>query len=185
MACQHGFLRGKSCTSNLLEVLHHIGAMLDKGRWGGQVDTLYMDMSKAFDKVCHHRLLRKLCGFGFRGNLLQWFYSYLTDRCQRVTVFGVTSDPLSIRSGIPQGSILGQALFLLYVNDLPDAVEESNIAMFADNIPRSTKISNPVLMLHPSKRIWIALMPGHRIPVLLSIRPSARPRVLLGSPNQW
>ena len=129
-ACQNGFLRGKSCTSNLLEVLYHTGTLLDKG---GQVDMVYMDMSKAFDKVCHHRLLSKLHKFGFGRNLLQWFQSYLTDRRQRVTVSGAISEPLPIFSGVPQGSILSQALFLLCVNDLPDAVEESNIAMFADD----------------------------------------------------
>lgn len=71
-ACQHGFLHGKPFTSNLLEVLHHTGALLNKG---GQVDMVYMDMSKTFDKVCHHRLLSKLRKFGFGGNLLQWFKS--------------------------------------------------------------------------------------------------------------
>lgn len=69
-ACQHGFPYGISCTSNLLEVLYHTGALLDKG---GQVDMVYMDMSKAFDKVFYHRLLSKLRKFGFGGNLLQWF----------------------------------------------------------------------------------------------------------------
>lgn len=65
--CQHGFLHGKSCTSILLEVLFHIGALLDRG---GKVNMVYMDMSKAFDKVCHYRLLRKLRKFGFGRNLL-------------------------------------------------------------------------------------------------------------------
>ena len=76
-ACQHGFLQGKSCTSNLLEVLDFVGALLDKG---GQVDMVYMDMSKAFDKVSHPRLLQKLRSFGFGGSLLQWFDSYMTGR---------------------------------------------------------------------------------------------------------
>lgn len=67
--CQHGFLHGKSCTSVLLEVLFHIGALLDRGR---KVNMVYMDMSKVFDKVCHYRLLRKLRKFGFGRNLLQW-----------------------------------------------------------------------------------------------------------------
>jgi len=98
---------------------------------------VYVDMSEAFDKVCHHCLLSKLRKFAFGGNFFQWFKSYLTDRRQRVTVSGATSDPFPICSGVPQGSILGPAQFLLYVNDPPDAVEESNIAMFADD----TKIS--------------------------------------------
>ena len=104
------------------------------------MDMVYMDMSKAFDKVCHHRLLSKLCKFCLGGNLLQWIQSYLTDRRQRVTESGATSKPLSICSGVPQGSILGPALFLLYENDFPDALEESNIAVFADD----TKIDKEV-----------------------------------------
>ena len=138
-SCQHGFISGKSCTSNLLEVLDHIGSLLDNGE---QIDVVYMDMSKAFDKVSHGRLLHKLREFGCGGTLLQWFSSYLTDRRQRVTVAGVTSDPLPVGSGVPQGSILGPALFLLFVNDLPDAVESSDVAMFADDTKIYKKIKS-------------------------------------------
>lgn len=87
-------------------------------------------MSKAFDTVCHQRLLHKMRVFGFGGNLLQWFNSYLTNRRQRVTVLGAMSESLPITSGVPQGSILGPTLFLLY---LPDPVKNSRIAMFADD----------------------------------------------------
>ena len=138
-SCQHGFISGKSCTSNLLEVLDHIGSLLDNGE---QIDVVYMDMSKAFDKVSHGRLLHKLREFGCGGTLLQWFSSYLTDRRQRVTVAGVTSDSLPVSSGVPQGSILGPALFLLFVNDLPDAIESSDVAMFADDTKIYKKIKS-------------------------------------------
>ena len=83
--CQHGFIRGKSCTSNLLEVLDHVGPLLDDGK---QVDMIYMDMSEDLDKVNHGCLLQKLHEFGFGGSVLQWFSSYLMDRYQRVTVLG-------------------------------------------------------------------------------------------------
>ena len=83
--CQHGFIRGKSCTSNLLEVLDHVGSLLDDGK---QLDMIYIDMSKTFDKVNHRCLLQK---FGFGGSLLQWFSSYLLVRYQRVTVMAETS----------------------------------------------------------------------------------------------
>lgn len=127
---QHGFLTGKSCVTNLMEALDYIGSVLDRG---GQVDTLYLDMSKAFDKVSHELLIQKLQEYGFGGRLLQWFNSYLTNRQQRVTVLGATSNTLPVTSGVPQGSILGPALFLLYVNDLPDAIKSSSVSMFADD----------------------------------------------------
>lgn len=127
---QHGFIRGRSCVTNLLEVLDHIGSVLDDG---GQIDTVYLDMSKAFDKVSHINLLHKLQTAGFGGSLLQWFVSYLTNRHQCVTVHGSASDSLPVTSGVPQGSILGPVLFCLYVNDLPDSITSSHIAMFADD----------------------------------------------------
>ena len=127
---QHGFLQGKSCVTNLLEALEYVGACLDTG---GQVDILYLDMSKAFDRINHKRLMEKLANSGIGGNLLNWFRSYLTDRRQRVTVLGVTSKQLPVYSGVPQGSILGPALFLLYVNDLLEAPTSSRAVMFADD----------------------------------------------------
>ncbi len=127
---QHGFISGKSCVTNLLEVLDYIGSELDNG---GQIDAIYLDLSKAFDKVNHSRLHQKLRMAGFGGNLIKWFDSYLTNRQQRVTVLGATSTTLPVTSGVPQGSILGPVLFALYVNDLPDAVKFSQAAMFADD----------------------------------------------------
>ena len=128
--CQHGFLAERSCVTQLVEVLDQIGAKLDRG---GQIDIIYLDMSKAFDKVNHAKLLRKLRQYGFGGNLLSWLESYLHNRSQRVTTLGATSSPLPVSSGVPQGSILGPMLFLLYVNSLPDAVRSSQIAAFADD----------------------------------------------------
>ncbi|CAB3992988.1 Hypothetical predicted protein, partial [Paramuricea clavata] len=145
---QHGFTRGKSCVTNLLEVLNYIGSILDVG---GQVDAVYLDMSKAFDKVNHKHLLHKLRMAGFGGSLLQWFQSYLTNRHQRVTAQGSTSTTLPVTSGVPQGSILGPVLFSLYVNDLPDTVTSSHVAMFADDTKLFKNI-NSLLKCH--------IMPG-------------------------
>ena len=128
--CQHGFIRGKSYTSNLLEVLDHVGSLLDDGK---QVDMIYRDMFKAFDKVNHSCLLQKLHEFGLRGSLIEWFSSYLMGRYQRVTVLGETSDTLPVSSRVPQGSILGPMLYLIYVNNLPDSVLTSHVAMFAND----------------------------------------------------
>ena len=90
-------------------------------------------MTKAFDRVNHELLINKLRHFGFKNNLINWFQSYLFHRRQQVTVLGSTSSSLPVISDVPQGSILGPVLFLLHVNDLPDAVSSSTVATFADN----------------------------------------------------
>jgi hypothetical protein len=99
-----------------------------------QIERIYMDMSKAFDKVDHDVLIQKLRNdYGFGGNLLRWFCSYLTNCKEGVTVLGAMSNPLSVTSGVPQGSIFSRALFLLYVNDLTSTVKSSQVVMFADD----------------------------------------------------
>ena len=92
-ASQHGLTRGRSCMTNLLEVINHISSVLNVG---GQVVAVYLDMSKAFDKVNHNTLFQKLRMAGFGRNLSHWFQSYLTGRQQRVTVQGCTSTTLPV-----------------------------------------------------------------------------------------
>ncbi|CAB4026035.1 Hypothetical predicted protein [Paramuricea clavata] len=127
---QHGFIPGRSCTTQLVEVLNSIGSLLDSGK---QTDIIFMDMSKAFDKVSHAALIAKLERYNTSGSLLDWFSSYLYNRRQRVTTLGATSSKKPVSSGVPQGSILGPILFFLYVNDLPDVVKNSSVACFADD----------------------------------------------------
>ena len=110
---QFGFLKGKSTTAQLLQVLHNISEKLDKRV---QVD---FDFAKAFDRVNHKLLLKKIHRFGICGTLLSWFEDYLTVRAQRVTVLGVNSKSLPVISGVPQGSTLGPLLFLVYVTWRP------------------------------------------------------------------
>ena len=144
---QFGFLKGKSTTSQLLRVLHDINKSLENR---SQVDSVYLDFAKAFDKVSHNLLLVKLQRFGIRGDLLLWFKDYLSGRYQRVTVLGESSHTLPVLSGVPQGSILGPLLFLVFVNDLPDSIStQSSVAMFADD----TKCYRPVNKLADCKNL--------------------------------
>ena len=101
----------------------------------GQVDLAFLDLSKAFDSVSHQLLSHKLKHFGINGNLLCWLTDYLSNRKQQTVVDESTSDQSDVQSGVPQGSILGPLLFLLYINDLPTVINDPNsfIAMYADD----------------------------------------------------
>ena len=109
-----------SYTPNVTRVLDQWTEMIDRGEC---FDVLYMDFSKAFDTVPHQRLLRKLASYVIGGTLLSWVEDFLSIRRQRVSVNGSLSQWLEVLSGIPQGSVLGPILFIIYVNDLPGAVE--------------------------------------------------------------
>ena len=126
---QHGFQDGCSCVTQLLECLNDWTESYENGI---QTDIVYLDFAKAFDTVPHNRLLLKLKANGVRGKVLNWIGSFLSDRRQRVQLRNGTSRWEKVKSGVPQGSILGPLLFLYYVNDMPSYV--SNTAkMFADD----------------------------------------------------
>ena len=126
---QHGFLPQRSCATQLLSSLEDWTRLVEDGE---PVDIAYLDFKKAFDSVPHNRLIQKLHDLGIRGSLLKWIQAFLTGRNQQVVVNGKRSDPSRVMSGIPQGSVLGPTLFVIFVNDLPACVR-SNIKLFADD----------------------------------------------------
>ena len=126
---QHGFRQGRSCSSQLLEVMEDWSSCIEQGE---AVDALYLDFKKAFDAVSHQRLLSKLESYGITGKLKGWIAAFLQDRQQRVVVRGSSSPWATVSSGVPQGSVLGPSLFILYINDLPSVVD-SSIKIFADD----------------------------------------------------
>ena len=134
---QHGFLKARSCLTNMLCFLEEITKWIDVG---SPVDIIYLDFQKAFDKVPHQRLLLKLKAHGIGDSITDWIEQWLTDRRQRVVVDGEVSNWKSVLSGVPQGSVLGPILLLIYINDLDDRIT-SNILKFADDTKLFRKVN--------------------------------------------
>ena len=126
---QYGFIAGWSTGLQLLEVIDKWTEALDQGL---DIDCIYTDFMKAFDKVPHKRLIAKIKNLGVHEDIVGWITSFLEDRKQKVVVNGEESDWANVTSGIPQGSVLGPLLFVLYINDLPDQVD-SDAYLFADD----------------------------------------------------
>ena len=108
---------------------------------GGRVDSIYLDFKKAFDTVPHRRLIQKLASYSFSEEMIGWNKEFLNGREQFVTVNGATSSSTRVTSGIPQGSVLGPILFVIYINDLPANIV-TNVKMFADDTKIYKKIGS-------------------------------------------
>ena len=126
---QHGFRSGRSTLTNLLEYTEAVTEAVDGGH---EVHAIYFDFKKAFDKVPHNKLLMKVQALGIQGCLLEWLKAWLSERKQRVHVHGSYSEWVNVISSVPQGSVLGPLLFLIYINDLGNAVR-SILSLFADD----------------------------------------------------
>ena len=127
---QHGFRRGRSCLSNLLTFMDKATESIDAGE---NFDVAFLDFAKAFDKVPHKRLMKKLKCHGIDGKVLDWIENWLSGRQQRVCLDGARSQWRSVTSGVPQGSVLGPIVFLVYVNDI-DVGIINLLLKFADDI---------------------------------------------------
>ena len=138
---QHGFMKNKSVTTNLLEFLEKITSITDEGL---SADIIYLDFSKAFDKVPIQRLIEKIRAHGIRGNILQWFQEWLSNRKQRTVLNGSCSEWIDVVSGVPQGSVLGPLAFVLFINDIDD---EATLITILKKFADDTKLGHQILSL--------------------------------------
>ena len=138
---QSGFTPKDSAVFQLIDLYNTFTKAIDEGK---EIRVIFCDISKAFDRVWHKGLLFKLRRMGISGPLLDWFRSYLDQRHQRVVIEGSYSDFLQVNAGVPQGSILGPLLFLLFINDIVVDIG-SNIKLFADDTSLYLIVENPVM----------------------------------------
>ena len=138
-AKQFGFLRGRSTKLQLLKVVDKLTKILDNGC---VIDTIYCDFMKAFDTVPHQRLIEVLMHYGLEGPILAWIKDFISSRKQQVHVNGCKSKYFDVISGVPQGSVLGPSLFIIFINTLVDKSGKSELFLYADDLKIYKEISS-------------------------------------------
>ena len=128
---QHGFVSRRSMCAQLLETLNDWTAAVNNKK---RIDVCYVDFKSAFDTVSREKLLCKLISYGITGHLLPWLTAFLTNRKQAVVINNATSELVSVRSGVPEGSVIGPLLFLIYINEIGDGLKCCFYKLFADDL---------------------------------------------------
>jgi retron-type reverse transcriptase len=136
---KHGFRKRRSCDTQLILTIHDLAKSIDEK---SQTDLILLDFAKAFDKVSHKLLLHKAEHYGINGDTLDWIKDFLSQRTQQVVIEGQVSSEVKVTSGVPQGSVLGPLLFIIFINDLPSCVKSSVSRLFADDCVLYKQISS-------------------------------------------
>jgi len=151
---QHGFLPGRSCTTNLVDYLNEVTKTLDKG---ASYDVILVDFQKAFDKVPFDGMLAKAKAHGINGELLKWLENWTISRKQRVGLNGAESDWADVLSSVVQGSVLGPILFLIYINDIDAALVENDNDIYISKFADDTKVGREVNNANDAAKLQICI----------------------------